>query len=140
MGPNTAFCLVIFGVLGIYCEFIWPGRIFPGICGAAAAVTGGYYLCHVTLTAPRLELLGLELLATATTLFVVDAFVNTLCIAGTLATAALTAGFLTLVPGPRTIHPALAIPWCLALGVLTIALNWTARRARRNKSIQSANF
>jgi membrane-bound serine protease (ClpP class) len=128
MGPNTAFCFVIFGVLGIYYEFIWPRRILPGICGAAAAVTGGYFLWHASPTP-----FGLELLAAAMALFVLDAFVETFYIAGTVATIAQTVGFIKLILSPHEIRPLLAIPWCIAFGVITIALNWASRRARRNK-------
>ena len=128
MGPNTAFCLVIFGLLGVYCEFIWPGRVLPGICGAAAAATGGYHLWRAVPSA-----LGLELLALAAACFLLDAFIHTYLIAGTVATVALTFGFLRLIPGEHGIRPFWAIPWCLAFGAITMFLNWSARRARRNK-------
>ena len=130
MGPNTAFCLVVFGVLGIYCEFIWPGRVLPGICGAAATVTGGYFLWLATPSAS-----GLELLAAAVALFVLDAFVETFYIAGIIATAALALGFIKLTAGSHPIQPVLALPSCSALGFLTMALNWAGRRARRNKRV-----
>jgi len=128
MGPNTAFCLVIFGMLGIYCEFIRPGRVLPGICGAAATVTGGYHLWRAIPSA-----FGLELLTLAVALFILDAFINTYFLAGASATAALAFGFVRLIPGDHGIHPLLSIPWCIAFGAITMFLNWSARRARRNK-------
>jgi len=128
MGPNTAFCLVIFGLLGVYCEFLWPGRVLPGICGAAITVTGGYHLWRAVPSG-----LGLELLALATVFFFLDAFVDTYFIAGAVATAVLAWGFLKLIPGVHGIHPFLAIPWCIAFGAITSFLNWSARRARQNK-------
>jgi membrane-bound serine protease (ClpP class) len=87
MGPNTAFCLVIFGVLGIYCEFIWPGRVWQGVAGAAAAVTGAYFLWRLKPLA-----IGLELLALAAVLLILDAFVETCWIAGLTGTIAIVFG------------------------------------------------
>jgi membrane-bound serine protease (ClpP class) len=128
LGPNTALCLLLFGLIGVYCEFIWPGRILPGIAGGAAAITGGYFLFHASPTA-----LGLELLGAAAALFLLDAFFETYYVAGTVATAALTFAFTRLIEGPHGIRPILAIPWCLAVGAIITLLNSAARRARRNK-------
>jgi membrane-bound ClpP family serine protease len=128
MGPNTAFCLVIFGLFAIEYEFIRPGSVLPGICGAGAAVTGGYFLWRAAPSA-----IGLEMLAGAAAFFVLDAFVNTYYIAGMAATIALAAGFVRLIEGARGIRPFLAVPWCVAFGVVTTGLNWAGRRARRNK-------
>ena len=128
MGPNTAFCLIIFGLLGVYCEFIWPGRVWQIVVGSAAAITGGYYLWRAEPT-----LIGLELLALSTFLFLLDAYLDSCFIAGIAATAALTFGFAKLIPGPHGIRPLLAIPWCLAFGIITLVLNSLGRRARRNK-------
>jgi membrane-bound ClpP family serine protease len=130
LGSNTAFCLVIFGVLAIYCEFIWPGRVLPSVCGSAAAVTGGYFLWRASPSA-----LGIELLALATALFVIDAVANTRFLAGTAATATLTLGFLRLLSNPHNIRPVLAMPWCIVFGAITMALNWAARRGRHNKRL-----
>jgi len=127
-GPNTAFCLLLFGLLGVYCELIRPGRALPGVVGAAAAFTGGYLLLQASPTA-----LGLELLGGAAALFLLDAFFPTYFVAGTAATAALTFGFTMLIAGPRGIRPILAIPCCLGFGAITTFLNSAARRARRNK-------
>jgi membrane-bound serine protease (ClpP class) len=128
MSPNVAFCLVMLGVLGIYSEFIWPGRVLPGIGGAAAAVTGAHFLWRATPTA-----LGLELLAAAGTIFVLDALADTCFAAGVVATTALAFGFVKLIVGGHGIRPVLAVPWCLMFGAATTWLNWAGRRARRNK-------
>jgi membrane-bound serine protease (ClpP class) len=128
LGPNTAFCFLIFGLLGVYCEFIWPGRVLPGIAGAAAAVTGGYFLFRASPTA-----LGLELLGLAVVLVLLDAFCATNFVAGIAATAALTFGFTRLIAASHGIRPILAVPWCVAFGTITMFLNSATRRARRNK-------
>ena len=128
MGSNTAFCLVIFGVLGVYCEFIWPGRVWQAVLGSAAAVTGGYFLWR-DLPSP----LGVNLLGAAALLFLVDAYIDTRFVAGTVATTALAFGFVKLIFGAHGIRPLLAVPWCIAFGAITMMLNWAARRARRNK-------
>jgi membrane-bound serine protease (ClpP class) len=128
IGPNTAFCLVIFGLLAIYCEFIWPGRVMPGVSGVAGVLVGGYFLWQAAPT-----MFGLEMLSLAAALFALDAFVGSFGFAGAAGTTATTVGFLGLFEGPHEIKAALAIPWCVFFGAVTTALNWTARRARRNK-------
>ncbi len=132
MGVNTAFCLVIFGILGVYCEFIWPGRVWQGVLGAAAAVTGGYFLWRAAPTT-----FGLTALALAAVLFLLDAYLETRFVAGTLATLAMTYGFIELLSGPHGIDRRLAVPWCIVFGAVTAGLNWAARKARRNKRVSS---
>jgi len=126
--PNAAFALTIFGVLGIYCEFVWPGRIIPGFLGLAAALAGAFCLWRHSPTAAGLGLLGGALI-----LFVLDAAVETFHIAGTLGTVALAAGFWKLFDKPPLISAGLAFSLSLVLGGVTILLNRGARRARRNK-------
>jgi len=128
MGVNTAFCLVIFGILGVYSEFVWPGRVWQGVLGAAAAATGGYFLLRAE---PSHS--ALVFLAVALVLFLLDAYLDTRFIAGVLGTCVLVYGFLRLIREPHRIHPALVLLWCVALGGVTVWLNWAARRARRNK-------
>jgi len=133
MGVNTAFCLVIFGTLGVYCEFVWPGRVWQGVLGAGAAVTGGYFLWQVHPTPS-----GLTFLAAAAVLFLLDAYLETRFVAGFLATGALVYGFSKLISGPQGIRLVLAVPWCIAFGVVTVGLNWAAKKARRNKRTSDA--
>lgn len=128
LGSNAAFCLVIFGVLGIYCEFIWPGKVVPAVAGAGCAVTGLYFLWRASPTP-----LGLGLLAAAALLLGLDAMAETFWIAGTVGTAALAFGFTRLIAGTGRISPLLEVPCCLAFGMVTMVLNWAGRRARRNK-------
>ncbi|MBV8549717.1 MAG: hypothetical protein JOY54_00330 [Acidobacteriaceae bacterium] len=128
IGPNTAFVLAIFGVLGIYCEFIWPGRVFQGLLGAAALVTGGYVLYRQS---PSTGSLGL--IAASALLFLAETIWSTRFIAGVLATAALAAGACTMFSEPPRIGPGLAIPLSCVFGAITTALASIARRARRNK-------
>jgi membrane-bound serine protease (ClpP class) len=136
MSPNIAFCLLICGILGVYSELIWPGRVWPGIAGTGSVLTGGYFLWLAS-PAP----LGLELLASAAVMLALDACVDTLYVAGTVATAALALGFTRLIIGPNRIQPVWAVPLCIALGSVTMALNAAGRRARRNKREQtSAQF
>jgi membrane-bound ClpP family serine protease len=126
MDPNTAFCLLVSGVLGVYVELLWPGLVWPGVTGLGAVITASYFLL---LAAPAS--LGLGLLAAAVFLFVLDLFVETLSLAGAAATVALALGFTQL--GPPRIQPLLALPGCLGLGTLTLVLNRAMRRARWNK-------
>jgi membrane-bound ClpP family serine protease len=128
MGPNSAFCLFAAGLLGVYSELIWPGRVWPGVVGSGAAAAGGYWLWQASPTP-----LGLLLLATAVLLFVLDALAETSNMAGLSATAAMALGFSSLLAGPHPLKPVLTIPGCLGLGAITLMLNQAAKRARRNK-------
>jgi hypothetical protein len=72
-------------------------------------------------------------LAAAVLLLLLDAFAETLNIAGLSATAAMALGFANLLAGPHSLQPVLTIPACLGFGAITMALNRAAKRARRNK-------
>jgi membrane-bound ClpP family serine protease len=133
IGPNTAFVLAIFGLLGIYWELVLPSHriariIGPGVLGLATALTGGYFLWWQSPSA-----LGLQLLAAAAALFLLDAFVNSYIAAGVVATLAMAIGFWKLFNAPHGIQPVLAFPLCIVFGTVTTVLNYSARRARRNK-------
>jgi membrane-bound serine protease (ClpP class) len=128
MNQNIAFLLLICGALAIYGEFIWPGRVLPGLAGAAMALTGGYFLWRNSPSG-----LGLELLAAAAVLLAAEALLNTYFIAGVMGTAAAASGFCKLFAGRSGIAPGLAIPLCLIFGAVTIFLSGGAKRARRNK-------
>jgi|SRR5579875_2508593 len=128
VGPNTAFLLLILGMLAIYCEFIWPGRIVPGVLGSAAALAGAYFLFR-----HPLHLLGLIILAAGVVLLTTEALAGPYYIFGLLGTIALAAGFALLFPGPRRLTPALEIPVSACFGAVTTLLASLAKRARRNK-------
>jgi membrane-bound ClpP family serine protease len=115
-------------MFAIYGEVIWPGRVFPGLAGAAVALTGGYFLWRNSPAA-----LGLELLAGAAALFAVEALLDTYFIAGLLGTAAAASGFCKLFAGRSGIAAGLAVPLCLLFGGVTIFLSRGVKRARRNK-------
>jgi len=132
-GPNTAFVLTIFGLLGMYGELIWPGRRIaglagPGVLGLGAALTGAYFLwLHSPTT------FGLQFLGAAVALFAIDAMVNSYFVAGVAGAVAMTIGFWKLFDGPRGIVAGLAFPLCLLFGSITMFLSYGAKRARRNK-------
>lgn len=128
MSPNIAFVLLISGIFAIYGELIRPGRIVPGLTGAALALVGGHVLWRNS-PAP----FGLGLLAGAAALFAVEAFFDTYFLAGVLATGAAACGFCKLFPGHPEISPMLTIPLCLLFGIITVFLSRSAKRARRNK-------
>lgn len=128
VGPNTAFVLLIFGILGIYGELIRPGRVVPGVMGAAAAVTGSYFLFRWPL-----EIGGIALLSAGALLLIGEACWGPYLVMGALGAIALTAGFSLLLPGPRRILPELAIPLSAVFGILSALLASGAKRARRNK-------
>jgi membrane-bound ClpP family serine protease len=127
-GPNTAFLLLVCGLLAIECECIWPGRVFPGVAGAAAAIAGAWLLFQ-----PPLQFSGLSLLVAAVVLFAAEALLGPSLLFGALGALALIAGFSLLLPPSRAIAPALAIPCSALLGFSTALLASLAKRARRNK-------
>ena len=128
VGPNGAFLLLLAGLLAIYCELIWPGRVIPGVLGAAAALSGAYFLYR-----EPLQPAGLALLAAALLLLIGEARAGPYYVLGFAGTVALTAGFALLLPDSRRIAPGLAIPVSAAFGIITTFLAAIAKRARRNK-------
>ncbi len=128
MGPQTAFFCVILGVLGVYCELIWPARVWQAVLGLGTLAAGGYFLAGATPTKT-----GLGLIALAAAFFLIDAFVDTHFPGAIIATVALTLGFLRLIKGARALSPVLVVPLCLVLGGVTAVLNRRVRRARENK-------
>jgi membrane-bound serine protease (ClpP class) len=133
IGPNTAFVLMMIGILGIYAELLWPGYrvariVGPGVLGLGAALTGGYFLWQHS-PSP----LGLEFLGAAAALFALDAIVRTYFAAGVAGTAALAIGFWKLFDDPPGIHAAFVFPLCAVFGAATMVLSHSAKKARRNK-------
>lgn len=127
-GPSAAFVLSLLGILGIYTEFIWPGRIVPGLLGAAVLVCGCYFLSRHSPSS-----IGLVLLAIAAALFIAESLYRTYFLAGALATACLAVGACKLFNRAPGIEPRIAIPVSIAFGGVTMFLGSAAKRARRNK-------
>lgn len=127
-GPNAACVLVLVGILGIYAECIWPGRILPGVAGAAALIAGAYSFYCLSPTAP-----GLALIAVSVALFAAEALWHCRFVCGILAAAALATGLRLLVHPPHRVALPLAIATAAALGTATVFLAAVARRARQNK-------
>jgi membrane-bound ClpP family serine protease len=135
IGPNTAFVLTIFGLLGIYGELVWPGYrlariIGPGVLGLGAALFGGYFLW---LHSP--SRLGLELLGAAAALFAVDTVVSSYFAAGVAGTVALAIGFWKLFDDQPGINATFVFPLCAIFGAATMVLSHSAKQARRNKRV-----
>lgn len=128
IGPNTAFVLAIFGIFGIYCEFIWAARIYPVVLGSGALITGCYVLCLLSPSA-----LSIALIAAATLLFFAEFFWDTHLVAGAVGTASLAAGACEMFHAPPRIVPGLAIPLCCVFGVVTSFLCYSSRRSRERK-------
>ena len=128
VGPNTAFVVLIFGLLSLYAEIVWPGRLIPGILGMAVLLTGAYFLFRGPLNAA-----GVALLVLAIGLLAAEALWGPYFLLGSLGAIALTAGFYLLLEPPRRIVPVLSVPVSLVFGALTVLLAAGAKRARRNK-------
>jgi membrane-bound ClpP family serine protease len=128
VSPTAAFLVFICGLLAIYCELMWPGRIAPGVLGAAATVTGAYFLLR-----PPFEPAGLALALAGAVLLACEAAAGPAYLFGALGTVALSAGFAVLLPPPRAIAAAAAIPASVAFGAVSTLLAASAKRARRNK-------
>lgn len=132
MTPSHAFVLLILGVLAIYCEFIRPGRIFPILAGSALAVIGSYFLWRNSPTR-----IGLVLAGVALALFAAEALSAIDLVFGILGVISLTAASRLLFDNPHRIPAALGVPVSLLFGAITVFLSRVAKRARRNKAIES---
>lgn len=128
MGSGYAFLLVLVGLLAIYSEFLWPGRILPGVAGCALTIAGGYFLWQNSPTA-----IGVALIGMAIVFFIAEAFGRVDLVAGLLGIFALSCGSCLLIPGSRRISPAFALPSSVVFGGITVFLLKAANRARRNK-------
>jgi membrane-bound serine protease (ClpP class) len=128
VGPNAAFLLLIAGLLGVYCEFLRPGRLVPGLLGLVAGSTGVYWLFRNSPTRAGVFLIILALL-----LLMAETVWYAYCIPGILGTISLAAGFTLLFQPPRRIAPGLSVPVSIIFGAITMFLASQARRARLNK-------
>jgi len=133
MTPVEAFLLVLSGTLGVYCEFIRPGRVFPGLAGSVLAAAGIRGFACMQLTRAGMVLIGLAIALFLLEVFWLEAFWRANLLAGLAGIVSLTIGFCLLVRGPGGIPPALAIFAGISFGCLTLFLCCGAKRARRNK-------
>ncbi|HEY7307141.1 MAG TPA: hypothetical protein VH601_23660 [Bryobacteraceae bacterium] len=114
--------------MAIYGEFIRPGRIVPGVLGAAALVCGCYLLWQHQPSRG-----GIIWIVIAAALFVAESLCRTYLLAGVLGTACLAVGAYKLFDRGQGIEPGTAIPVSVAFGAVTTLLGAAAKRARRNK-------
>lgn len=128
MSPAMTFIFLLVGIFGIYCEFVWPGRIFPAIFGVLSAGTGAVGFLRM-----RLDGLGVAMLTVAVGLLLLDAYWQFRFWAGAAGTLALTAGFAKLLGGRDRLSLALVLPACLVFGVSTLLLADVTKRARLAK-------
>jgi membrane-bound serine protease (ClpP class) len=128
MAAGDAFILVLLGAVGLYVEFIRPGRVVPGLTGSLLAVAGMHGLAGA-----QLNRTGIAVTVIAAALFLIEAFWRIDFLAGLGGTAALTVGCCILVQQPARLSPALTIPACIVCGSATTFLCWQGKRARRNK-------
>ncbi len=133
MTPVEAFLLVLSGTLGIYCEFIRPGRVFPGLAGSVSVAAGIRAIARMQLSHTGMVLIGLAIALFLLELFWLKALWRVNLLAGLAGIVSLTIGFCLLVRGPGGIPPALAISAGISFGCLTLFLCYQAKRARRNK-------
>lgn len=130
MGPSSSFVLALLGILGIYNEFIWPGRILPGLLGAAALVCGSCFLWRHSPSRVGLLFIGLALV-----LFILESVYRTYFVAGASASACLAVGACILFREGPGIEAGIAIPVSAVFGGITTFLGSVAKRARLNKRV-----
>jgi membrane-bound serine protease (ClpP class) len=127
-----AFPLAIFGLLGIYWELIFPGRIYPGVLGASAALGGAYCIWRDSASA-----LGITMAAAGLLLFLAEALWNLHSSGGIAGAICFIGGSINLFPhSPRFVW--LAAPLSLIFSAITLLLAKSAQRARRNKGTSTA--
>lgn len=125
---SVAFVLIVTGLVLIYGEFIWVGKLVFGVAGAIVSLAGVAMLTHVPHTVFGMSLIGSSVLC-----FVLDAAIETYWTAGVAATALWAWGFWRLCPGADATLPWVVFPVSLLFGALTTVLLSIARQARRNK-------
>lgn len=120
--------LAIIGILGIYCEGIWPGRFLPGVLGVGALVSGSYFLSRDSPGS-----IGIALLAAAALLFIAESLWNSYFLSGAFGTVCLALGARLLISKPPGIAAEVAVPASILFGGVTIFLSYAAKQARIRK-------
>lgn len=124
--PNFAFLVLVAGVLALYWELHAPGSFAPGVIGAILVCAGIFGLWE---NAPTWY--GSILIGGAVVLLAVELKFSSHGVSGVLGAVLLAAGAIRLIPGPRRIHPSLAIAVALALAGIAVFLGYIGLRARR---------
>ena len=125
-GPNIAFLLVIFGALCVYVEFVFPGRVLPGVAGGVLALLG----------ISRLVLLPINPIGAALLLASAFLFAARFGVAGIIAMI-LGVRFLVDAPPDHRIYWSTAIAASIPFGWITVLLLNIASKARANKLLTS---
>lgn len=128
MDPNTAFLLLVLGILAIEVECLRPGCLLPGLTGLGLTIASLHVLWRNSPTGR-----GMLLLMSAALLFAVETILDVYFVPGILGTVSLIIGSILLFPASRRIAPGLAIPAAATLGSVTAYLAFGARKSRRNK-------
>jgi len=128
MLPSYALTIAVIGVLLVYCELVWTGRVIPGVTGAILIAIGIYFLCR-----GPVSVIGPLWIVCAALLFVGEVLARADFFFACAGIAALTIGFCFLVPAPAALPYSLTVPLGIVLGAITAILCVGAKRARRNK-------
>ncbi len=127
--PNIAWLAILAGILGIYCEFIRPGMVAPGVAGGMLTLLG-----IASLSSLPLNPAGLALLTLSASLFLWTVMRTNLSWLGTItAGVALIAGTGLLIDQENKINWLTAVASGLPFTALTGMLSAIAIRARGNK-------
>jgi membrane-bound serine protease (ClpP class) len=130
VSPDISLCLVIIGILLIYWEFCSPGRIVPGMIGAAMLLSGGWILAQQEPLSP----IALILLSLTPVLWVIT-IINkgtgpvTMCSA-----VCLCLGVILLIPSPNHVMFWICLPLCVMLDRASLILGRSAWLARQSKA------
>lgn len=120
---DVAFLLVLTGLLLLYCEAIWIGRIVFGVAGSVLILAGFSFRWPLPVNP-----MGLWLVAGSLVGFALEARFRTKFIAGIAGSVLLSSGAWTL-----GVSPVVAFASSALFGAITVALAWIARKARENK-------
>src|SRR5947209_6832724 len=117
MDPNTAFIVLIAGLLGLYWELHAPGLVLPGVIGAVLFCAAAYELFRFAPTP-----YGTTLVILAMLLLLIELKYYTHMISGLIGAVLLGYGATLLIAGPQRIEPGLAVGVALAAGLLVVFL------------------
>lgn len=125
---NIAFLLIVGGVLLVYCELIWLGKLIFGVTGGLLMILGTALLWRLPHSG-----LGLALIGAAIVIFGLEARFRTHYLAGIAGSIFWAIGFWKLCPAPDEILPQVVFPVTVLFGGVSTFLLGVAKRARANK-------